>query len=172
MSRYCTPRRLTAPILTLAVLFTTVALASNAPSSPSYAYATNGIKDDIADRDGIKWKLLVDASNLGGKELAMVEATFPPGTVVGRHRHRSVEIIYVLSGTYLHEVNGKLYRLTPGMVGIVRPGDHVRHLVPKSSPAKLLIIWAPSGDLDRLLAGEKGTAVRPLQPINQTPPSQ
>lgn len=114
---------LAVPILTLGIMGTAVALAGDASNSVSYAYATNGIKDDIVDRAGIKWKLLVDDSNLGGKELAMVEATFPPGTIVGSHKHRSVEIIYVLSGTYLHEVNGKLYRLTPGMVGIVRPGD-------------------------------------------------
>jgi len=74
----------------------------------------------------------------------MVEATFPAGMLSPSHTHRSVEIIYVLSGTCEHEVNGKLYRLTPGMTGIVRPGDHVRHIVPKSGAAKVLIIWAPA----------------------------
>ncbi len=54
----------------------------------------------------------------------------------GSHMHGPVEVIYVLSGTYEHEVNGRRYSLTPGMVGIVRPGDKVRHLVPMSGPAK------------------------------------
>ena len=74
----------------------------------------------------------------------MVEATLPAGMLSPSHTHRSVEIIYVLSGTCEHEVNGKLYRLTPGMTGIVRPGDHVGHIVPKSGAAKVLIIWAPA----------------------------
>ncbi len=141
------------------------AAPSTAPSAPSYAYATNGIKQQISGGLGSEWKLLVDPSNLGGQELDMVQVTLPAGTVVGRHTHRSVEIIYVLSGVYEHEVNGTLYRLTRGMVGIVRPGDHVRHMVPKSGPAKLLIIWAPAGEAERLLGHAKGVPVRPLRPV-------
>jgi len=155
----------------LGVLITAVALAGDTASGSSYAYATNGIEDHIAGALGSKWKLLVDESNLGGKELEMVEVTLAPGTVVGSHTHRSVEVIYVLSGTYEHEVNGKLYRLTRGMVGIVRPGDHVRHLVPKSAPAKLLIVWAPAGEAKRLLAHSNGTAVPPLEPIEAAAPA-
>jgi quercetin dioxygenase-like cupin family protein len=81
------------------------------------------------------------------------------GTNVPSHTHGSVEVIYVLSGVYGHEVNGKLYLLTPGMVGIVRPGDHVRHLVPKSGPAKVLIIWAPPGEAAK--AFRLGNGVKP-----------
>ncbi len=154
----------------LGALIAAVAQAGGAPSGPGYDYATNGIKEHISGALGSEWKLLLDESNLGGKELEMVEVTLPPGTVVGSHTHRAVEVIYVLSGTYEHEVNGKRYRLTPGMVGIVRPGDHVRHLVPKSGPAKLLIIWAPAGEAARL-ARAKGTAVRPLRPIAGASPS-
>jgi len=137
-----------------------------APPAHHYAYATNGIADHIAGGLGSEWKLLLDRSNLGGKELEMVEVTLPAGTIVPSHMHRSVEVIYVLSGTYDHEVNGKRYRLRSGMVGIVRPGDHVRHLVPKSGPAKLLIIWAPAGEVSRVLRNAKGTAVAPLAPID------
>lgn len=139
--------------------------AGDTPSSPSYAYATNGIEDHIGGALGSEWKLLLDQSNVGGKELEMVEVTLAPGTVVGSHKHGSVEVIYVLSGTYEHEVNGKLYRLAPGMVGIVRPGDRVRHIVPKTGPAKLLIIWAPAGEAQHLFARAKGTAVPPLSPV-------
>ena len=42
------------------------------------------------------------------------------------------------------------------MVGIVRPGDSVRHLVPKDGPAKLLIIWVPSGEAKTFFQPGKG----------------
>jgi quercetin dioxygenase-like cupin family protein len=102
----------------------------------SYSYATNGVADKIEG----SWRLLLDESNLGGKEMEMAEITIPAGTTVASHTHRSLEVIYVLSGTYGHEVNGHLYLLKPGMVGVVRLGDHVRHIVPKEGDAKLLII--------------------------------
>ena len=134
-----------------------------APSTGTgYAYATNGIKDDIGGPFGAKWKLLLDQSNLGGKELEMLELTMKPGTVVPSHMHASLEIVYVLSGVYEHEVNGKLYRLTPGMVGLVRPGDHVRHLVPKSGPTKVLIIWVPGGEAKDTYQRAKGTPIDPV----------
>jgi quercetin dioxygenase-like cupin family protein len=156
--------------LFLGVIVAAVALAGDSPVSSNYAYATNGIKDHIAGGSGSEWKLLLDASNLGGKELEMVEVTLAPGTIVGSHTHGSLEVIYVLSGTYEHEVNGRRYSLTPGMVGIVRPGDKVRHLVPKSGPAKLLIIWAPGGEANRLLGHSKGTEVGPLDAIGAAAP--
>jgi quercetin dioxygenase-like cupin family protein len=134
-------------------------------TSQHYAYATNGITDHIGGGSGAEWKLLLNESNLGGKELQMVEVTLAPGTTVASHTHGALEVVYVLSGTYEHEVNGKRYSLTPGMVGIVRPGDHVRHLVPKSGPAKLLIIWVPAGEAERVLRNAKGTAVDPVPEV-------
>jgi quercetin dioxygenase-like cupin family protein len=136
--------------------------ASSAP--PSYSYATNGVKDNISFV-GAKWKLLLDESNLGGKELEAVELTLPAGTGTPGHTHRSIEVMYVLSGTYDHEVNGKLYRLTPGMIGIVRPGDKVRHIVPKGADAKLLVIWVPAGEAERGITQAKGT---PLEPVPES----
>jgi quercetin dioxygenase-like cupin family protein len=140
---------------------------STSPStSAGYAYATNGIKDNISGPFGAKWKLLLDQSNLGGKELEMLELTMKPGTVVPSHMHGSLEIIYVLSGIYEHEVNGKLYRLTPGMVGLVRPGDHVRHLVPKSGPTKVLIIWVPAGEAKDTYQRAQGTPIDPVSEVD------
>jgi quercetin dioxygenase-like cupin family protein len=154
---------------TIIVALTAVALGEDsapAPTgqsaTPTYTYATNGVVDHVVDRIGDKWKLLLNESNLGGKELELAEVTFPAGTVVGAHRHGSVEIIYVLSGVYGHEVNGKLYLLKPGMVGIVRPEDHVRHLVPKSGDAKVLIIWAPPGEAVKFFPKGKGDAPEPI----------
>jgi quercetin dioxygenase-like cupin family protein len=126
-------------------------------SPPPYAYATNGVLDADGGQSGVHWKVVVDKSNLGGDEIEIAEATLPAGTTVGSHPHRSIEIIYVLSGVYDHEVNGKRYRLKPGMVGIVRPGDKVRHLVPKDGEAKLLILWAPAGEVARILSKATGT---------------
>ena len=150
------------PLLGLAMIAVALGADTHEHSSaqPTYAYATNGVKDHIVDRSGNQWKLLLDKSNLGGDEIEAVELTMPAGLQVGSHTHKAVEIIYVLSGTYGHEVNGKLYLLKPGMIGIVRPGDHVRHLVPKSGPAKVLIIWAPAGEAARLPA--KGEPVEPV----------
>ena len=155
--------------LVLAVIAPFAAGAKPAGSAPDasqhYTYATNGITDHIGGGSGAEWKLLLNESNLGGKELQMVEVTLAPGTTVRSHTHAALEVIYVLSGTYQHEVNGKLYSLTPGMVGIVRPGDHVRHLVPKSGPAKLLIIWVPAGEAERVLRNAKGIAVDPVPEV-------
>jgi quercetin dioxygenase-like cupin family protein len=131
-----------------------------ADSKPAYSYATNGVLDNIVSSGGDQWKLLLDKSNLGGNELEAAELTMPAGTTVGSHMHGSVEVIYVLSGTYGHEVNGKLYLLKPGMIGIVRPGDSVRHLVPKAGPTKVLIIWAPAGEAARIFRSGKG--IKPL----------
>jgi quercetin dioxygenase-like cupin family protein len=139
--------------------------AAAADANPHYAYATNGITDHIGAGTAAEWKLLLNESNLGGKELQAVEVTLAPGTIVPSHTHGALEVVYVLSGTYEHEVNGKRYSLTPGMVGIVRPGDHVRHLVPKSGPAKLLIIWVPAGEAERVLRNAKGTAVDPVPEV-------
>jgi quercetin dioxygenase-like cupin family protein len=147
-----------------------LAAESSAPASSSapvaYSYATNGVKDNI-NFVGAKWKLLLDESNLGGKELEAVELTLPAGSATPSHAHRSTEILYVLSGTYDHEVNGKLYRLTPGMIGIVRPGDKVRHIVPKDSDAKLLVIWVPAGEAERGITKAKGTPIEPVPEIQK-----
>lgn len=136
----------------------------------TYSYATRGVLDQIHVA-GIDWKVLLNESNLGGAELEMVEATFPAGMRSPSHTHKSVEVIYVLSGIYEHEVNGKLYRLTQGMTGVVRPGDHVRHIVPTSGPAKVLIIWAPASEpaFFRNVHGVAIPAVKPVKAVVSAP---
>jgi quercetin dioxygenase-like cupin family protein len=138
------------------------ATGAAAAAGASYAYATNGVLEDIRGGPGTTWKILLNESNLGGKELEAAEVTLPGGTAVPGHMHGSLEVIYVLSGTYGHEVNGKLYLLKPGMVGIARPGDKVRHLVPKASSAKLLILWVPAGEASRVLRQAKGVTPPPV----------
>jgi quercetin dioxygenase-like cupin family protein len=156
------PKHLLLPALACLAADAGKAQDTATPAKVSYAYATNGVLDDIQNTGPSKWKLVIDESNLGGKELEVAEITIPAGTETPSHAHGSVEIIYVLSGTYDHEVNGKRYRLTPGMVGIVRPPDKVRHLVPKDGEdARLLILWAPAGEAVRF-ANSKGTTPKPV----------
>ena len=160
----------------LCVLFAaTLAIsADEGPTAKSsenrYTYATGGVRDQIEGGAGAKWKLLVDESTLGGREMELAEVVIPAGTVVRTHSHGAVEIIYVLAGTYGHEVNGKLYRLQPGMVGIVRPGDKTRHIASKAGETRLLIMWSPPGEAARLLPAGKGTAVPPLTPVESLDP--
>lgn len=127
-----------------------------------YSYATKGLMEFQSPVEPGKveyWKLLLDQSNLGGKELEMVELTLPAGEVVGSHHHGAVEIFYVLSGTLGHEVNGEMHMLTPGMVGVVRPEDSVRHIVPKDADVKLLVIWAPAGEAKKFFGHAKTTPI-------------
>jgi quercetin dioxygenase-like cupin family protein len=149
------------PFVTVAWAGNEVAAGGNSQPTPTYAYATNGVIDNIQGPFDSKLKLLLNESNLGGKELEAAEMTLAPGTTVPSHMHASVEIIYVLSGTYGHEVNGRLYLLKPGQIGIVRPGDKVRHLTMKDAGAKILILWAPAGD-GRALSMAKGAAPDPI----------
>jgi len=127
--------------------------------TPAYAYATQGVLD--LRGSGELWRVLVDESNLGGKELELAELTLKAGTIVRSHTHGSLEIIYVLSGTFGHEVNGHYYLLKPGMVGVVRPGDQVRHLVPKGQDAKVLLIWAPAGEAKHIIDYAQGKRLEP-----------
>jgi quercetin dioxygenase-like cupin family protein len=145
------------PLAVIAGLLASIGGDAGAQEQATYSYATKGILEIKGPTE--HWKLLVDESNLGGRELEITELTLSAGKEVGRHRHGALEIFYVLSGTFGHEVNGKLTMLTPGMVGIARPGDFVRHLVPKESDVKLLVIWAPGGEAKRLLNFSKGTPV-------------
>ena len=154
--------------------FMSTGLAADEHASPNgkgakheYSYATAGVITEGGP--GEAWKILLDKSNLGGNELELAELTLGAGTTVPSHTHHSLEIIYVLSGTFGHEVNGHYYLLKPGMVGVVRPGDHVRHLVPKEGDAKLLLIWAPGGEAKRIIDYSKGTPIDAL-PEGKAPP--
>ncbi len=60
------------------------------------------------------------------------------------------------------ETSRKLYWLKPGMVGMVRPQDRVRHLVAKSGDAKVLIIWAPTGEAAKFFRSGKGDTPVPV----------
>lgn len=129
-------------------------------TTSTYDVATSGTR--YLDLAGGKstFKILLEESNLGGKELEMAEHSFAPGTDIRSHSHGSTEIFYVLSGELEHTVNGERHLLTPGMVGVVRPGDLVIHRVPsEDTPAAVLIIWAPAGEIGRIFGNAPGREI-------------
>lgn len=117
---------------------------------PTYEPA-DSVKRCVASARGLRIEVLLDRASLGGSELEMARMTFPPGlNATAGHRHGAVEILYVLEGTMEHVVNDTSYLLSPGMVGVVRPGDDVIHRVRGTDPVRALVIWAPAGELARI----------------------
>lgn len=118
----------------------------------------NGVAQDIEYRavtkealresppgSGIGFKILVDAANLGSEETRIAELTFPVGYAGPSHQHEAIEIFYVLSGSFGHQVNNVEGVLEVGDVGIVKPGDDIVHSVIGNEPAVVLTIWLPGG---------------------------
>lgn len=139
------------PVMLLA-LQSTMATGQQAAQSLPYSPAvTNGTRW-FEGAGGLRIKMLVEASNLGGAEVEVGEITFPVGSgLAGRgHTHGAVEVFYVLSGELHHVVNDTTHVLTTGMIGIVRPGDRVIHRVRSEEPVRALVIWAPGGEAERL----------------------
>jgi mannose-6-phosphate isomerase-like protein (cupin superfamily) len=141
-------------IMRLSVLLISVFVsvsAAGAQDSTSYRRSSAGTR--ILENDaGTTIRILVERSVLGDSGIEIAEATLPVGAGAGAasHRHGSAEMIYVISGELDHVVNGIAHRLTPGMVGIVKPSDTVIHRVVGSTPVKVLLIWAPGGEVERL----------------------
>lgn len=135
----------------MALTFSDLALGET-----EYQKATGGT---LCFGEGCRIKILLEEANLGSGELEMAEMTFPSGYEGGGHPHTSIEIFYVLSGQFGHEVNGEFHLLTPGMVGIVKPGDTVRHSVPGLESAKVLVLWFPGGEIDRIFDRKRATPV-------------
>ncbi len=99
-----------------------------------------------SQQDGpLEWKVLVDAANLGGIETRIAELTFNTDYVGQPHTHDAIEIFYVLSGRFGHNVNGVPGVLEPGEIGICRPGDTIIHTNEGDEPAVVLTIWLPGG---------------------------
>lgn len=98
---------------------------------------------------GTKLRILLDQEMLRGPELEIGEITFAPNADSGEHVHGATETFYVLEGELEHVVNGQSIKLTPGMVGTVRPPDKVRH---KTGPAgaRALVMWTPAGEAARI----------------------
>ena len=117
----------------------------------TYRRSSSGTR--ILENDaGTTIKILVENVVVPGAGVEIAEATLPVGSGAGpaSHRHGVMELIYVISGELDHVVNGEAHRLTSGMVGVVKPADTVIHRVVGQSPVKMLLIWAPGGEVERL----------------------
>ena len=134
---------------------------ANAQDTASYRRSSSGTR--LLENDaGTSIRILVERSVLGDSSVEVAEATLPVGAGAGpaSHRHGTTEMIYVISGELDHVVNGTAYRLGPGMVGVVKPSDTVIHRVVGQTPVKVLLIWAPGGEVDRL---SQRFRVRPIR---------
>jgi quercetin dioxygenase-like cupin family protein len=97
-------------------------------------------------------QMLLDKEGLGSGELSMGERTYPANYTSAEHVHQGIEILYVLEGEFHHEIDGRTHVLRPGMIGVVKVGDKVRHKT-GSRPVKLLMIWAPGEEGARVAEG-------------------
>lgn len=70
-----------------------------------------------------------------------------------------MDIFYVVEGTSGHVVNGEEFRIEPGMVGVVKPGDEVIHRVLGDAPVKALMIWLPGGEANRIALPDRWTEI-------------
>ena len=128
-------------------------LSVNAGAQDSTSYRRSSAGTRILENDaGTTIKILVENVVVPGTGVEIAEATLPVGSGAGpaSHRHGVMEMIYVISGELDHVVNGEAHRLTPGMVGVVKPADTVIHRVVGQAPVKMLLIWAPGGEVERL----------------------
>jgi mannose-6-phosphate isomerase-like protein (cupin superfamily) len=129
----------------------TIAVSTAAAQTPRYEKAPDA-RGCRALGPVLLWPL-VDSAALGGSEVEVARLVFPPGwdsTGTG-HRHGRVELLYILKGRLDHVVNDTSHLLDAGRIGIVRPGDRVRHRVVSAEPVELLAIWGPGGELGRIL---------------------
>lgn len=129
--------------------------SAHAQAAATYERASTGTRQ-LTLPTGTVIKMLLDASVLGTSEVEVAEITFPAGASSGAHRHGAVEMFYVVEGVLGHVVNGVEHRLEPGMAGVVKPGDEVQHRV-LEGPLKVVVIWAPGGEGDRIAPRERWT---------------
>ena len=104
------------------------------------------------------FRMLLDASQIGGSQVSVGERSYPAGYESGEHSHQSIEVLDVLSGEFQHVVNGQTHVLTPGMLGFVKPGDVVRHKTGPGGGAKVLMVWVPGTDGTKLAEGWQRSA--------------
>ena len=131
------------------VLMATSVAGAQTSQGQSPASASSGTRL-LQGQNGFQIKMLIEPSNLGSGEVEIAEITFPAKSQGRSHLHGSTELIYVLSGRMDHKINGVSNVLEPGMVGIVRDGESVEHIVLSDEPVRAVVVWAPGGEAKRL----------------------
>lgn len=89
----------------------------------------------------------------GPENIAIGEVTLPGGYDSKEHGHISAEWIYVISGKLKQTVNGVAEEHSPGGLSIAPPNSSLIHEVTSEEPAKLMILWFPANEVDRLANG-------------------
>jgi len=131
-------------VTALLTIFLAVAIDARAQAPKPGPLLTDPARGDL--------RMLLDKAGLGSSEVSIGERTYRANYVSAEHQHQGIEILYVLEGEYQHEVNGKTYVLKPGMIGVVKVGDNVRHKT-GNGPVRLLMIWAPGEEGARVAEG-------------------
>ena len=103
-----------------------------------------------------------DLEGLPGKEGLMLTVQYAPGGSDSIHRHNANVFVYVLDGSIVMQVKGKApVTLHPGETFYEAPSDI--HLVGRNAsttkPAKFLVFFV------------KDKGVKPVLPVNRTPPN-
>ena len=133
------------------VIVGTLVVAAMVVAQTLLAREQGNVGNTFVSPGGAQLKVLVDAASLGGTEVEVAELTLVPNSDSGDHRHAVTETFYLLEGDMEQVINGKPVKLTPGTVASIRSTDQVRH---KAGPkgAKVLVIWAPGGEVARVTA--------------------
>lgn len=86
--------------------------------------------------------------DVAGKDAVVFTAEIPPGVVTGKHRHPGSELIYVLEGSYVLEVEGKgPLPLKAGDARWAPPGEiHAAKSVGSTQPSKVLVFLIADKD--------------------------
>ncbi|SFM47031.1 cupin domain-containing protein [Thermodesulforhabdus norvegica] len=102
---------------------------------------------------GRLWKKLVGPEDGNCRNMIFGVVIFPPGSDPGSHRHENEEeIIYVISGRGETTVEGKVYRLEPGVAVFTSPGEEHGVKNTGSEPLVLISVFSPPvrpGSYDR-----------------------
>ena len=120
-------------------------LAAQSPAVTPGAVLTDPTRGDL--------RMLLDKSGLGSSEVSIGERTYAANYTSAEHVHQGIEILYVLEGEFQHEIDGRTYVLRPGMIGVVKLGNKVRHKTGPSGPVRLLMIWVPGEEGARVAEG-------------------
>ena len=101
---------------------------------------------------------IADVAVADGKEWKVVTIELSPGTVDAWHFHPGAELVYVLEGAGLLEVDGKpSVTLNPRVATTLQPKqDHVLKNASQTRPLKVLVVLRPPhGDVRRQPAYEQ-----------------
>jgi dihydroorotase/N-acyl-D-amino-acid deacylase len=118
------------------------ATKTSAPTTSGRAFVSAG---------GTEMRVLADEKDVRGNEVEIVELKFPANSDSGDHRHAVTETFYVLEGEMEQVINGTPVKLAPGMSATIRATDQVRHKS-GATGARVLVVWAPGGEIARVTA--------------------